>query len=77
MMTIIKALLPVAFWVLQKWVMSQKRDEMFLKDYHRFLDNVDKSGQIKVANHIAATNALREEQQRLLEELKNEQGNKR
>ena len=66
---ILQMLGPIILWFLQKWVENQKAEESMLKSYYNFLDHVDKAGQVKVANHLSATKALRAEQERLRKEL--------
>lgn len=65
----------VAFWLLEKWVNRQAKKKQFQESYYAFLKAVDQSGAKKVANHLAAQNALKAEQEKLLEELKSESEN--
>lgn len=69
MQTILNLLGPFIFWLLERWVQSAGKKKELQESYYAFLNAVDKSGAVKVANHLAAENALKEEQQRLLKEI--------
>jgi len=69
MQTILKMAGPILFWLLERWVQSNKKKTEFHESYYAFLDAVDKSGATKTANHLAAQNALKAEQDRLVDEL--------
>lgn len=69
--TIMQFLGPVIFWFLERWIQSAAKKKEFQESYYAFLNAVDKSGAVKVANHLAAHQALEDEQKRLEEELAN------
>lgn len=66
----------LGLWLLSQWIRQQKKEEDMVKSYYNFLDAVDKSGSLKVANHLAAARAEQEEIERLLKE-KAERENKK
>lgn len=66
---------PVIFWGLKQWMRTREKNEQMEKSYYAFLTAVDMSGQVKVANHISAVQALKAEQDRLIAEHEKEKGN--
>jgi hypothetical protein len=73
---IARALGPLIFYFLDKWMKAQKQEEEMVQSYYAFLDKVDLSGKGKVSTHLAGENAKEQMQKQLLKELEDEQKDK-
>lgn len=74
---IMNAIAPLIFYFLEQWIKRQKHEEEMVKSYYTFLDMVDRSGQVKVANHLSGKAALKAKQEQLLKDLEDESKDKR
>lgn len=66
---IINTLAPIAFKLLDIWLQKNAKDKEMINSYYEFLRQVDKSGAAKVANYLAAEDALKKKQDELKKEL--------
>lgn len=67
--SIIEAVLPAAFWLINRWMKAKDKEDAMVKSYYEFLSQVDKSGAAKVANYLSAEQALKAKQDELTKEL--------
>jgi hypothetical protein len=72
---IVNAIAPLIFHFLDRWIKQQEHKKEMVESYYNFLDMVDKSGQVKVANHLSGKAALKTKQEQLLKELEDEKNN--
>lgn len=60
-------LAPLLVALIKAFIRDKEKQEQFIKSYYSFLDKLDKSVQVKVANHIALKQARLKKQQELLD----------